>query len=239
MRALKPSIYLVCVVLVWMAGCAPMRPYRVGGPELEKLGFAAPHPQAAKAPLPAGRPLVVSLFSWRVANPVGLVLNYDGRRSSDSEVQATYYSRGVHVALFEAFFDDLGRRRANVFRDYVGKSEPGLVPAWARQQQFVVLTGEILRFEHTKAAPPDRAGPTPDNPSPQWGHEMAYVQIHIRIRDTVTARLLFDKVVNTWTKAQHTHLALGFDAYRALASHLVDLLRQDPAFGAALAGGAR
>jgi hypothetical protein len=229
---------LVALAAVWVltAGCASIRPYRMGGPEIEDRPMAAPQRNAPRARLPQARPLVVSLFGWHVANPVGMVLNYDGNRRSVSPLAGTYYARSVHVALFEAVFDEINRRRRWVFRDYIGHAQPGLIPAWARRQRFLIMEGEIVRFEHTKISPSKKPSPRGGNPSPTWGHEGGSVQLRVRLRDSVTMRIVFDKMITTYCKSVHTNRALSFNVYRALTYYLVELLRREPAFMGALGG---
>ena len=164
------------------------------------------------------------------------MINLDGRSPAVSPVQATYYGRGVHVAMFEAFFDELAKRRTRVYRDYVGHTQPGLIPAWARAQRFLILQGVILRFEHSKISPSDRIGPKGGQPSPVWGHEAGFVKIRFTLRDSVTMRVVFNRVISTWTKSVHSDNPRSFNVYRALSLYLVELLRRDPQFMAALGG---
>jgi len=217
-------------------GCAKLRPYRMGGPDLEKMKLDQPPPSSSLSKLPDGRPLVVSMFSWRVANPVGLKLNL-WKSSAVSVMEGTYYSRGTHVAIFESVFDALRARRRLVFRDYVGATQPGIVPAWARAQRFLILDGDIVGFEHSKIYP--SGGVKPPNNSTinnKWGHEASYVEVIFSLRDATTGKTIMQTKVSTWTKGVHSNNPLGFNPIKALGVRLVQLLEQNPTFMAALGG---
>lgn len=230
---LLPSI----AAAICLFGCADLRPYRLGRIDLENMGMHQP-PQSEQLPrLPEGRPLAVSLFSWHAANPVGLKFNQHNS-AAVSIIEGTYYGEMVHVSLFESVFDALRARRRWVYRDYIGATQPGLIPDWARARRFLVLDGEILRFEHSKIRP--KGGVMPpgaERISPEWGHEAAYVEILFKLRDAVTGNTIMEMEVNTWTQAVHTDNPLAFDPYKALGIQLVQLLENIPSFNAALGGG--
>lgn len=235
---LKNSYIIIFIIGAFLfLGCAKLRPYRMGGPELEKMKLDQPPPSSGLSKLPDGRPLVVSMFSWRVANPVGLKLNL-WKSSAVSIMEGTYYSRGTHVSIFESVFDALRARRRMVFRDYLGATQPGIVPAWARAQRFLILDGEIVGFEHSKIYP--SGGVKPPNSSTfnnKWGHEAGYVEVVFSLRDATNGKTIVQTKVATWTKGVHSHDLRGFDPIKALGVRLVQLLEQNPAFMAALGGG--
>lgn len=235
---MKPAVILSALALILLgAGCAKLRPYRMGGIVLETQKLYKAPEDRTLSKLPATRPLVVAMFGWRVSNPVGLKINLDGAKGI-TPIEGMYYGRGVHVTLFEAVFDALAARRRWVYRDYLGMSQPGATPAWARQQRFLVLEGEIMRFEHSHIRPDGGVKPPRSStPHSGWGHEAAYVKIRLRLRDSVSGAYLFDKILTTYTKWIHTSNPLAYRPYRSLGTQLVELLRADPAFYAALGGG--
>ncbi len=237
LRNARVFLFSCLAISSLVAGCAGFRPYRVGRISLEQMGLHHPPDPSALSELPADRPLVVSLFSWHASNPVGLKLNLHNSVNV-SILEGTYFGDKVHVSLFEAVFDALSVRRRWVFRDHIGATQPGLIPAWARAQKFLVLDGEILRFEHSRIRPKKGViPPGAEKISPDWGHEAAYVEILFRLRDTVTGGVIMETTIETWTQAVHTENPLTFDPYKALGAQLVQLLERTPSFTRALGGG--